>query len=119
MRYRALDVNGDYTFGQGAANFLVNTPDMVRQKIKTRLGLIRGEWFLDKTEGTQWGKVLGKGNNRTYDLILQTRILQTQGVSSIVKYNSSVDPITRALTVSALVQTIYSSDPILVEAQLS
>jgi hypothetical protein len=118
VRYRKLDENGDCTFGQGAANFYVDSPEMVRQKIQTRLGLIRGEWFLDKTEGTQWNKIVGKGTNKTYDLVIQTRILQTQGVQSIVQYSSNVDPTTRALTVSCLVQTIYSVNPILVEQQL-
>lgn len=118
MRYRALDENGDYTFGRGKDNFLVNSPDMVRQSIQTRLLLIRGEWFLDKTEGTPWDKVIGKGTNKTHDLVIQTRILQTKGVSSIVQYQSQVDPVTRSLSIAALVITIYSTDPVPVEVQL-
>lgn len=109
MRYRALDANGDYTFGRGAANFLVNSPETVRQSVQTRLGLLQGEWFLDSTEGTPWFQgIIGKGTNKTYDLVLQTQILRTQGVVSIVEYQSSVDVNSRNLTVAGLLMTIYS-----------
>lgn len=118
MRYRKLDENGDYTFGRGAANFLVDTPDTVRQSVQTRLALIRGEWFLDKTEGTPWNMVVGRGTNKTHDLVIQTRILQTSGVREILKYQSQVDPLDRHLSIVALIETIYSKDPILVEAQI-
>lgn len=117
MRYRAMDQNGDYTFGRGASNFLVNSPDTVRQSVQTRLALIQGEWFLDKTEGTMWNRVVGKGNTKTHDLVIQTRILQTKGVSGITEYQSQVDMENRKLSVAALVMTIYSTEPILVEAQ--
>lgn len=112
MRYRALDENGDYTFGRGVSNFLIDSPDTVRQSIETRLGLLRGEWFLDDTEGTPWlQEILGKGTNQTYDLVLQTRILQTTGVKSIAEYQSDVDVVTRHLSVAGLVDTIYGRVP--------
>lgn len=114
-----LDQDGDYVFGRGADNFFVNSPDTVRQSIDTRLGLLRGEWYLDQLEGTPWlQEILDKGTNKTYDLVLQTRILQTKGVTNIVEYQSSVDPTTRQLSVAVLVNTIYSTEPILVEVTL-
>lgn len=113
MRYRALDVNGDYTFGRGQGNFLVNSPDAVRQLIQTRLGLLQGEWYLDLTAGTPWfQKILVKGVvSKVYDLLIQTRILGTQGVDSITTYASRVDPTIRSLSVQTLVKTIYVPDP--------
>jgi hypothetical protein len=120
MRYRALDENGDYTFGRGAGNFLVNSPDTVRQSIQTRLGLLQGEWYLNQQSGTPWlQQILVKGAvSKVYDLAIQTRILQTQGVKSIITYSSTADPVHRSLAVSALVQTIYSVDPINVDVTL-
>ncbi len=47
MRYRAWDANGDYTFGQGSKNFLVNSPQCVAQAVVSRLRLQLGEWFID------------------------------------------------------------------------
>jgi hypothetical protein len=117
VRYRKLDENGDYVFGHGNADFLIDSPDTVRQLIETRLALHVGEWFLDETSGTAWDQIIGKGTNKTYDLVIQTRILQTQGVDKrigILQYQSSVDPDSRSLTIAALMQTIYSGEPVVI-----
>lgn len=110
MRYRALDADGDYTFGQGQANFLQNSPSCVAQSVLTRLRLWQGEWFLDKTEGTPWlQQVLGRNTQPVYDLAIRTRVLQTAGVKSIDAYSSSLDAATRSLTVTMTITTIYGS----------
>lgn len=115
MRYRRLSASGDYTFGQGLANFWVNSPNGVGQSVQTRLGLWAGEWFLDLTEGTPYSQqILGYQPTQTLrDMAIRQRVLDTNGVLSIVSYASEVDPETRAFTVTdLLVQTIYSPVPV-------
>lgn len=113
MRYRKLDSTGDYTFGQNNGNFYQNIPEAVGQAVKTRLGLIQGEWFLDITEGTPYSsRILGAGMVATYDAAIQEVILGTQGVISILDYASNVDPNTRAATVSCKIDTIYGQTTI-------
>lgn len=113
MRYRKLDANGDYSFGQGQANFWVNTPEGVGQRVKTRLGLFTGEWFLDTTEGTPWQtSVLGKYTQSAYDKVIQDRITSTPDVLSLDAYSSTLDPNKRALTVSATITTAYGTTTI-------
>lgn len=113
MRYRALDANGDMTFGQSQANFLVNSSAAVAQAIQTRLGLLTGEWWLDLSEGTPYmTEVVGTGTQQIYDQAIKARILGTQGAAAITSYSSSLDPTTRKLSVSAQVLTIYSSQPV-------
>jgi hypothetical protein len=113
MRYRTLDENGDYSFGQGSANFLVDSPDAVAQLVLTRLKLSTGEWFLDKTDGTPYmTKILGMGTSGSRDLAIQERILETQGVTGIADYASTVDPVTRAFTVAAIIDTVYGQTTI-------
>lgn len=108
MRYRVLDANGDYTFGQNGANFLVNSPAAVAQAILTRLKLIQGEWFLDQTAGTPYSTdILGAGTESTRDLAVQTVILDTQGVTGIADYASYRNPTTREFIVAATIDTIY------------
>lgn len=108
MRYRALDENGDYTFGQGASEFLVDVPAAPAQAVKTRLALAQGEWFLNKEEGTPYFPlILGMGTQNTYDQAIQQRILGTEGVQSLDEYASSLDRDTRALTVVCTITTIY------------
>jgi len=113
MRYRVLDANGDYTWGQNGANFLVNSAAAVAQAILTRLRLIQGEWFLDQTAGTPYDTdILGAGTESTRDLAVQTVILDTQGVTGIADYASYLDPKTRAFTVAATVNTQYGQTTI-------
>lgn len=108
MRYRKLSPTGDYTFGQSAANFYVDEPAAVGQSVQTRMGLWQGQWYINLQEGTPIAQsVLGYGSS--YDLVIQERILQTSGVSSIESYLSSVDPVTREWSWSAEVLTIYDT----------
>src|SRR6185312_7089537 len=87
MRYRKLDANGDYSFGNQQADFYINTPEAVAQAVKTRLALFTGEWFLDVTEGTPWRtEVLGKYTQAAYDIVLKERIVDTPGVQSLDAY---------------------------------
>lgn len=111
MRYRALSPDGDYTFGQGNSNFLINSPDAVAQAVMTRLLLMQGEWFLDITEGTPYGtKILGTGTSPFYDQAIRERILGSQGVIGIASYSSNVQ--NRKLSVEATINTIYGATTI-------
>ena len=106
MRYRALSKDGDYTFGQGDANFLIDSPAAVGQAVQTRLRLEQGEWFLDVREGTTYAsQILGEHKQATHDQAIRARILGTQGVIEITEYSSVV--IDRNLKVNATINTIY------------
>lgn len=112
MRYRKLTSSGDYSFGQGNANFWINVPDAPAQAVKTRLLLITGNWFLDITEGTDYaGKILGKNTASSRDLELKDRILGTAGVQALLGYNSSL--VLRDFVVQAQVQTVYGQSQII------
>lgn len=107
LRYRMLDANGDYVFGQGPGEFLVDSALAVAQAIRTRLALWAGEWFLDSTEGTPYPtKVLGMGTQGLYDQAIQDRILGTIGVKDIASYSSNLDQ-NRKLSISCTVDTVF------------
>lgn len=108
MRYRLLSPTGDYVFGQGPNEFSVNKPQTVAQAVQTRLLLLQGEWFLDTTVGVPYStEVLGTNTRNTYDTAIRTCILDTQGVVQITDYFSSFNSATRALTITATIDTIY------------
>jgi hypothetical protein len=108
MRVRALDSDGDMTFGRNSDNFLVDSTRAVGQCVSTRLQLWQGEWFIDLTEGTPYmSKILGTHGINQYDQALSLRILQTPGVISLESYQSFLDPSTRLLSVSATVNTLF------------
>jgi hypothetical protein len=109
-----LTAAGDYSFGQGAANFWVDVPQTVAQSVVTRLKLWQGEWFLDRTVGTPIAQDV-VGYQTMYDMAIKQVILQTNGVVGIDSYSSSVDPETRALTITCSVLTQYSQTPVAIE----
>lgn len=119
MRYRLLDPNKDYSFGQGSQNYLINIPQTVAQAVFTRLLLFQGEWFLDVGAGMPWyTQVLGNNTGSLYDTAIKTLILNTAGVASIIAYSSSLDRVKRALTVNVMILTIFSNNPVPISATL-
>lgn len=103
-----MDINGDHSFGHGRSDFYKDQPEAVAQAVKTRLGLIEGEWFLDITKGTPYNtQILGAGTVGLYDFAIQEVITNTPGVTQIVDYSSSVDSTTRKASVNCILDTLY------------
>lgn len=112
IRYRALDTNGDMTFGRGNLNFLIDSSDAVAQAIQTRLRLWTGEWFLDSTVGTPWmTQIIGRNTTKLYDRAIKDRVLGTRGVSQISDYSSTV--IDRHLKAQMTVDTLFTGQIVL------
>jgi hypothetical protein len=112
---RALDANGDYSFGQSAANFLVDSPAAVAQCVLTRLRLWQGEWFLDLTAGTPWmQQIMGKSRPAGRDAAIRQVILLTPFVKGISNYATTVDLRTRAWTMSCDLDTAFGTISIVV-----
>ena len=108
MRVRQLSPTGDFTFGKGVGNYLIDTPDAVGQIVSTRMQLWLGQWFLSVSDGMPWEtKVLGKYTGSTRDPAIRDRILTTPGVSGIASYGSVLDTQTRKFNVQAVIDTIY------------
>ncbi|MDV0369163.1 hypothetical protein RVO90_24945 [Enterobacter chengduensis] len=117
MRYRREDDGGDYTFGQGDGNFLINTPECVAQAVKTRFELWKGQWFLDTTEGTPYiQSVLGKQRPEVYSLAIRDRISSTPGVLSILSFDTVNNGQSRRVTFTASINTIYGQTTVTSEA---
>ena len=112
MRIRLMDNDGDMTFGQSLSDFTTDTPAGVAQLIGTRLRLWSGEFFADTADGMPWASdVLGNRTTSVYNAAIQARIADTEGVSSITSYSSTLN--NRKLTVSAEVQTNYGMTTII------
>lgn len=118
MRYRQLtQPNNDFAFGGGSAEFLVDSPAAVRQAIQTALNLLQGESFTNIQAGMPWQtQVLGYGTQSLYDSAIKNCILGIQGVvngvqtnlvTSFASYSSSLNAVTRVLTVNAIVNTVF------------
>lgn len=109
MRTRVLSPTGDFTFGQGQLNYLVDVPQAVAQVCQTSLRLFLGEWYLDTTAGVPYAQgVLGKHSQAQADATLLAAIYNVQGVTSVVNFQSTIDPNTRSYSeVTGTLNTIY------------
>lgn len=110
MKVRRLDENHDMTFGQGLAS-LAYDQEAVAQRVRTRLYMLKGEWFLDTDAGVPY---LQEITTRPMDLFLtestlRATIADTEGVSSIDAFSMSYNSTTRILSVETTVSTIYNS----------
>lgn len=110
MIYRRLDINGDYTFGQGGYNF-VKDSEAVSQAIQTRILLLYEEWWENLEEGTPlFQNILNQRNTQAgknaVDIIIKDRILTTQGVIQITDFESSFDT-NKTYTANLSVDTVY------------
>ena len=111
MKYRRLDENGDYNFGHGEQDFLLDI-DAVAQAIKTRLLFFQEEWWEDLTAGIpMFQSILGQAgtpeNKDAVDMLVRAEILGTPNVTSISDLVSTIEQ--RIYTFQAQVQTVYGA----------
>ncbi len=112
MKYRKLDSNGDYVFGQNEDDFLTDAP-AVAQAVKTRLKLMLGEWWEQTDDGVPYlESILGQFSNEQTQAAAQYLItkcvLDTPGVQSIVETEiTSGKARERTLSIRLTIQTIY------------
>lgn len=109
MKYRKIDNNGDYTFGNNADDFYTDET-AVAQAISTSVKLLLNEWWEDTSIGLPlFQHIVGSNGSpesiKGADLLVQQQIQKVQGVQKISAYNSSYA--NRKYTVSVTVQTIY------------
>lgn len=109
MRYRILDSNDDYQFGKGQQNMTYGTY-AVAQAIKTRIKLLKGEWWENTDEGLPlFQKILGQsGTNENLaiaDSLIKERIVDTPDVLSITRFNSNYE--NRSYSFNCSVSTKY------------
>lgn len=107
MIVRAIDSDGDWTFGAGRSNYLANNA-AVAQSINTRLGSFLGNCFFDLGAGIDWFNLLGNKNETALQLAISTVILNTPQVTSLVTLSANLSA-SREFSVSYKVSTVYSS----------
>ena len=106
MIFRNLDENGDWTFGQGDANY-VNKNSAIGLNIRTRLLSWVGDCFFDRLAGIDWTNRLGLKNQRLLlESDLRRVILTSFGVTGIVSIDTVLN--NRAFTANYSVNTIFS-----------
>lgn len=109
IRYRILDQNGDYSFGKGQQNFTYGTY-AVSQAIKTRLSLLKNEWWEDLDSGLPlYESILGQPGSTEkillVDSIIKKNIADTPDVINIKSFESTYE--NRIYSFNCVVETKY------------
>jgi len=108
MKVRKLSLTGEPLFGYPSGQFWQDQVEGVAQAISMRLKLLQGEWFLDATQGVPYAtNVLGRHTQAQADLVFRQTILDTQGVTRILSFISSLDPTTRKYSMACAVVTQF------------
>ena len=121
MRYRKLSPTGDYTWGSGQLNFLIDSPEAVGQFVQTNLLLWLNEWYLDTTAGVPYIQgVLGKHGQATADQTIQDYVSNLFGVVDIINFVSTLDPVKRLYAITTLeIDTIYGPTTVQIANQVN
>ena len=102
MKVRRLDAAGDWTFGQGRANYAARG-ESTAQRVRTRLLCFLGDWFLDLDQGMPWLDDFERpGNLADIERTARMTILQTSGVAQLDSLELALSP-ARVLTITASV----------------
>jgi hypothetical protein len=106
MRVRALDENGDWTFGKGKNSYLVDK-QALGQNITTRLKSFLGDCFFDLRAGIDWFTLMGGKDQLSIELNVATTILNTPDVTGLETLDTIIDARTRNITISYAVASVY------------
>lgn len=105
--FRALDADGDWTWGNGVENYVVEQAAIVLD-IQTALQTFLGEVFFALDFGVDWWNLLGGRDEN--QVILQCRkiISGCDGVTRINSVTARLDSRARQLMVTFNINTVYS-----------
>lgn len=91
----------DYVLDETGDIKLVDTSTEVALLIRQRLQFIRGEWIFDVSRGVPFGEIMNRKTLKSnIDSIIKRKILETQGVTSLVSYTSEYSFPTRTFSVA-------------------
>ncbi len=111
MAIRRNDKNGDWTFGQGSANYAREDEEII-QDVSTRIRSWQQDWYLDTFANIDWYNLLG--NPLTQDSIVSNIGDVTLSTIGVTKLNGveiiEIDPGNRNARISINFDTINGNN---------
>jgi hypothetical protein len=112
MSVRALDANGDWTFGAGQNNYLTGLAEVI-QNIQTDILSFYGDCFFDTSKGIDYYNLLGGRNTELpLNLAISAAILNVMGggvVTGVSQIALSLTDSTRTLTLAYEAVTVFGT----------
>lgn len=107
MKFRGIDSNGDWMIGQGIGSYAQGQA-AIALDIAARIRSRKGNCFFAPTDGVDYTNLMEKGREVAFNNAMANCIMQTLGVVKINSISSSLNPGTRASSLTFDVQTIYT-----------
>lgn len=107
MIIRALDVNNDWTDGQGKNNYLSGQA-AVAQLIATNLRSFLGDCFFSAGSGIDWFNLLGNKDETALNLAISATILNTSNVTGRLQISVTLNA-ARLITINYSVTTAFGN----------
>lgn len=108
MKFRGLDSDGDWMFGQGVGSY-AKEQDALALDIAARIKSRKGNCFFAPNDGIDYLNLNEKGRQSDFIRAVSNTIMQTDGVVKINSVTTSTDPVTRRASLTYDVQTIFTS----------
>lgn len=87
-----LENNDIVVTPDGDITFTLNKAELARQWLQTRLKTLKGEWFLDITQGIDWLTLLSKRNSYLeVDTAIKKVILLSPYIVKLLSYSTELD----------------------------
>lgn len=100
-------VTNDIDLTNNVMRLTTTTEELTRQRTQIWLGMFKGEWFANVLAGIPYlandnnpQQLLGTSNQRIFDLAIKTGITTRAGIVELNSYSSSLDKVTRILTIA-------------------
>lgn len=106
MIIRALDAQGEWTFGRGKNDYLQFNA-AIGQNILSRLRSFLGDCYFDTSSGIDWFTFLGGKNSIGLQLAINAVILNSEGVTGVLLLSLNINS-ARNISVSYDATTIYT-----------
>jgi hypothetical protein len=97
---------GDLHMENGQFVYLDEGPDMLAQRIRSRLLWWQGEWYLDQRQGTPWSKILGKTRASFVEAKLRDLIERMPGVAAVNSLTVTIDAAARSAAIACEVTAV-------------
>lgn len=89
MRFRGVDINGDWVFGKGRNSYLRDN-EALMMNIRTRLLEFLNDCFWDMEKGIDWWTLMGGKDLKKILVDVQRTILRSYQVKRIVNLDYSL-----------------------------
>jgi len=119
-----LDDDWDILIEDGDLVFISQRQFEAKQAVVMTLKAFRGEWFKDITYGVPWMQnenndiaILGKTHKTVFDSYVRGAILSNEEITSIISYESILNPYSGEIIVEAKLDT--PSGPISIREEIA